>query len=118
MCDEKTPMLVRHGITQPSQLLLLEGEFDDTANLLLFAGTSVVLQLLLRLKRLEECMLLRHRLLRVRPVVIGPVELIIVLHLLPSDASCPSSSICAAAAAANASASATQAAASAASSRS
>jgi hypothetical protein len=54
---EKTPLLVRRVVAYPPQLLLLEGEFDVTANpcfVVLLAGTSLILQLLLRLERLDE----------------------------------------------------------------
>jgi hypothetical protein len=40
--DEKTSVLVRCVVAYPPQLLLLEGEFDDTSNLLLFTGMGVV----------------------------------------------------------------------------
>jgi hypothetical protein len=48
------PVLVQRVVACPPLLPRLEGEFDGTANLLLFAGTDVVLQLLLRLERLNE----------------------------------------------------------------
>jgi hypothetical protein len=54
--DEKTPVLVRRVFAYPLQLLLLEGEFDTRTNpcvIVLPAGTGIVLQLLLRIKRLE-----------------------------------------------------------------
>ncbi|KAK1644920.1 hypothetical protein QYE76_062725 [Lolium multiflorum] len=60
-----------------------EGELDGATNLRLFAGTGIVLELLLRLEGLDERALLIGRLVRVRPVVVGPLELVVVvlLHL-------------------------------------
>jgi hypothetical protein len=48
-------------------------------NLLLLTSTSVVLQLFLQLKCLEERLLLHRRIVWVLPVVVGLIEVVVVL---------------------------------------